>query len=66
MDVPSRHRWLVYYKLEDELWALYSEHLMEWEAETWAEAHLASGTTYRIVEVLWTPEIESIREMTKG
>lgn len=66
MDVPSRHRWLVYYK-QDASWILYGpDHMTDYQAVNWAQNNLESGTKYRIVEVWWYPNIESIEEMTKG
>jgi len=70
MDVYSKHRWLVYKRVDNAhtpFWQLTgTDHMTEWEAVDWAQANLDSGTTYRIVEVWWSPYIETIKEMTKA
>lgn len=70
MDVYVKHRWLVYVyeeMMSTPFWRRTGqEFLTDWEAKEWIDQIPAKpGTKFRIVEVLWTPEIQLIEEVTK-
>ena len=70
MEVYPKTRWHVWvYEpvMSTPFWREHGlPHLTDWEALAYAQAEFPAGTKYRIVEVYWTPQIESIKELTKG